>query len=86
MHENTVRLRDFKYIDQVTQDYGTGQIWRSSLGLWTWHFSPDWFPSKPSLTIKQHLLLEARGYCGYFPGSRTSPSALLAWLKFPERF
>ena len=31
MHENTVRLRDFTYIDQVTQDYGTGQLWRSSL-------------------------------------------------------
>ena len=30
-HENTVRLRDFTYIDQVTQDYGTGQLWRSSL-------------------------------------------------------
>ena len=32
MHENTVRLRDFKYIDQVTQDYGTGQIWRLRSG------------------------------------------------------
>lgn len=30
-HENTVKLRDFTYIDQVTQDYGTGQPWLSSL-------------------------------------------------------
>ena len=67
---------------------GAQASWWPVWGLWSWHFSlnwsPDGFPSKPSLKIKPHLFSEANAHCGCFPNSRTCRSALLAWHKLPE--
>lgn len=65
---------------KVTKDYRRDRLALASRGAESSALGSgfSWFPTKPSLAIKLHVLSDAGGLCGYFPHSGTSPSAFLS--------